>query len=157
MSAPRDDDPPLAEPGKRQSGKNVGGMRASADAGLGDATQRSMERGDDSPLGRASTGNAGGGAREPRIDMGGKDAPGSAATPTGLGERPASEDRATPRAGTGTVGRRGGAANDGEDGDSWRHDPIAPVDEQNPLKSLGRAVADTLTGGAEDTSKAPKR
>jgi hypothetical protein len=47
----------------------------------------------------------------------------------------------------------------GRDDDTWRHERVAPVDEKNPLKSLGRAVADTLTGGAEagvETGK-PKR
>ena len=71
------------------------------------------------------------------------------------------DDRATPQAGTveGTQGsnvdRGRGDADD--DGDRWRHEPVAPVDERNPLKSLGRAVADSLTDGAEGTSEQPKR
>ena len=40
-----------------------------------------------------------------------------------------------------------------DDEDEWRHEPLAPVDERNPLKSLGRAVADVATGGAEGTAK----
>jgi hypothetical protein len=46
----------------------------------------------------------------------------------------------------------GDAASD-DDEDQWRHEPVAPVDEGNPLKSLGHAVADVVTGGAEDTAK----
>ena len=159
MSVPRDDsDPPLAEPGKRPSGKEVGGMRASADAGLGEAAQRSLEREDQSAMGRASTGDAGGGASDPRLDMGGKDAPGSADTPSSHAGRPVSGDRATPREeAASTAGRSDVAADDDDDAEAWRHEPIAPVDEQNPLRSLGRAVADTVTGGAEDTSAKPKR
>ena len=157
MSAPRNDnDPPLAEPGKRPGGAEVGGMRSTADAGLADATQRSLERGDDSDLGRASTGDASGGARDPRLDLGGKNAPGSAATPTRHGERPASDDNATPRADAARPSGRQAAPAD-DDGDTWRHEPVAPVDEQNPLKSLGRAVADTATGGAASTAKKPER
>jgi hypothetical protein len=41
-----------------------------------------------------------------------------------------------------------------EDEDEWRHPPVAPVDERNPLRSLGEAIADTLTGGDRDSSKA---
>ncbi|HZW73129.1 MAG TPA: hypothetical protein VFF43_06255 [Caldimonas sp.] len=42
---------------------------------------------------------------------------------------------------------------DDEDEDEWRHEPIAPVDERNPLKSLGRAVADVATSGSEPAPK----
>ena len=34
---------------------------------------------------------------------------------------------------------------DAEDGEQWRHPPIAPKDA-NPLDSLGRAVSDAITG-----------
>lgn len=45
-----------------------------------------------------------------------------------------------------------------DDEDEWRHEPIPPVDERNPLKSLGRAVADVATGGSEAAStKKPDR
>lgn len=64
-----------------------------------------------------------------RRDLRGKDAPGSADT----------------------------SGADEEDDDAWRHEPVAPIDEQNPLKSLGRAVADTITGGAEGKTEKPKR
>ena len=37
------------------------------------------------------------------------------------------------------------------------HPPVAPVDERNPLKSLGEAVADTVTGSDADTSRDRKR
>jgi hypothetical protein len=161
MGAPREDDPPLAEPAAQRSGNEVGGMRASTDRGFGDATQRTMEHADGSALGRASTGDGAGGGTDPRLDLGGKDEPGAADTPSSHAERPASDDRATPQPGTAHAATRGkvdGAADDSDDDrDTWRHEPVAPVDEPNPLKSLGRAVADTLTDGAEDTSGPPKR
>ena len=40
-----------------------------------------------------------------------------------------------------------------DDEDEWRHEPVAPVDEPNPLKSLGRAVADVATSGGASTAK----
>jgi hypothetical protein len=61
-----------------------------------------------------------------------------------------------PRATRATGGANAGAGRDDDD-DEWRHPPVDPVDEQDPLKSLGRAVADVITGGAEDTSKEPER
>ena len=161
MSTPRgDSDPPMAEPGRRTTGGDVGGMRSSGESGVADALQRSTERGEDSPIGRASTGDAGGGAADPRVDMGGKDAPGSADTPSAHRDRPRSDDEATPAtrpAGASERPRTQGSANDDDDGDTWRHEPVAPVDEPNPLKSLGRAVADTATGGGEDASAKPTR
>ena len=45
-----------------------------------------------------------------------------------------------------------GAAKDDED-DEWRHPPIAPVDEGNPLKSLGRAIADVATSSSGPAPK----
>jgi len=30
--------------------------------------------------------------------------------------------------------------------EEWRHEPIAPVDQPNPLRSLGEAVGETVTG-----------
>jgi hypothetical protein len=53
----------------------------------------------------------------------------------------------------GSAGRRGYAGDDEEE--EWRHDPVAPVDETNPLKSFGKAVADTLTGPSQDTPGTP--
>ena len=35
---------------------------------------------------------------------------------------------------------------DEDDEDEWRHEPIAPVDQPNPLRSLGEAVGETVTG-----------
>jgi len=75
-------------------------------------------------------------------------------------QSPASDDRATPRAGaTPAAGATGAesAANADDEDEPWRHDPVAPVDEQNPLKSVGRAVADSITGGAEGEAEKPKR
>jgi hypothetical protein len=146
-------DRPLAEPGAEQSGKDVGGMRASADGGLRDATQRSMERCDESPLGRASTGNASGGAADPRLDLGGTNAPGAAATPTGLADAPVADERAAPAPNVHSSGRGSVDASADDDEERWRHEPVAPVDEPDPLKSVGRAVADVVTGGSPDASK----
>lgn len=156
-----DVDEPLAEPGKRPAGASVGGVRATADEGLGDATQRSMERGDDPAIGRASTGDASGGAVDPRVDLGGKNEPGSSGDASARSDRPRSDDRATARPAsraTGDTNVEAGSHREGdEDEDEWRHPPVEPVDEQNPLKSIGRSVADVVTGGAEDTSKKPER
>jgi hypothetical protein len=122
MTIPADPrDPPLAEPGKRPFGADVGGMRATAEPGVAEAAQRSSERGD----------------------------------------RPAPDERPTPAAdpkrGPPSAPARAGSNADDGDEDEWRHEPVAPVDERNPLKSLGEAVADTLTGGDIDTTRPPKR
>ena len=42
-----------------------------------------------------------------------------------------------------------------DDEDEWRHPPVAPVDERNPLRSLGKAVADTLTNSDPQTKHRP--
>jgi hypothetical protein len=147
---------PMAEPATERSGNEVGGMRAGADRGFGDATQRSMQHADTSPLGRASSGDASGGAADPRLDLGGTNAPGAAATSSAPANRPAADDRAAARGDGAAPGPSGGAGakrREDDDEDEWRHDPVAPVDERNPLKSLGRAIADVATGGAEDTSE----
>ena len=167
MSAPdkatsRDDrDRPLAQPATEQSGNEVGGMRAGADRGFGDPTQRSMEHADGSAMGRASTGDASGGAHDPRLDLGGTNEPGAADTPSSHADRPRSDDRATPRPERTPAGGHGASTDRSrdadDDGDRWRHEPVAPVDEENPLKSLGRAVADTITSGAESETEKPKR
>ena len=47
--------------------------------------------------------------------------------------------------------------NDDDDEDERRHAPVAPVDEQNPLKSLAKAVGDTVTGSDASTPAPPKR
>lgn len=44
-----------------------------------------------------------------------------------------------------------------DDEDEWRHEPIAPVDETNPLRSLGKAVGDTVTGSDPAKRVPPKR
>jgi hypothetical protein len=142
---------PLAEPATEQSGNEVGGMRVGADHGFSDPTQRSMEHADTSPLGRASIGDHG----EPRLDLGGTNEPGAAATPTNPHERPTADQRAAPASSaTLAAGKRAnaGPAKDDED-DEWRHPPIAPVDEGNPLKSLGRAIADVATSSSGPAPK----
>src|SRR5436190_23501701 len=152
MTAPPNrDDRPMADPGKRPAGGDVGGVAAAAQAGVADWAQRSTERGDDTAIGRASTGDAAGAVAGPRIDRGGKAAPGSAPGTSARTDRAASDDRATPArdpnrdagsANTGaTVGTRAtsAGANRDDDEDEWRHPPVAPVDEANPLRSLGKA------------------
>jgi hypothetical protein len=164
MSAPANpaDDPPMAEPGKRPTGANVGGIAAAPQAGVADWAQRSSERGDEPAVGRASTGDGAGGTGGPRIDGGGgKAAPGSAPGPSARSERPSSDDRAASaqRAQPVTGGRSPSAdeGGRGDDDDEWRHEPVAPVDEPNPLRSLGKAIGDTVTGSDRDTPAPPKR
>jgi hypothetical protein len=136
---------PLAEPVTQQSGNEVGGMRAGADHGFSDPTQRSMEHAETSPLGRASIGDN----EEPRLDLGGTNEPGAAATPSG----PDVPAVAGGHAASPPPGSAGKERSSDDDEDEWRHEPIAPVDESNPLKSLGRAVADVATGGSEPAAK----
>ena len=157
-------DPLRAEPGRGTPAAGVGGVKATADSGVADWAQRSTERGEDPPLGPATTGGASGAAAEPRLDLGGKNAPGSAPGPSAAADRPASDTRATAPVGAtaiadrraGTAGTtRGYAVDDEADEDEWRHEPVAPVDETDPLKSLGEAVADTITGPSQDTPGSP--
>jgi len=55
---------------------------------------------------------------------------------------PASPPGAAPA--SGSAGARAGD----DDDDPWRHPPVAPHDE-NPLKSLGRAISEPVTGADE--------
>ena len=72
------------------------------------------------------------------------------------GKRPTGgDDRATPpRSGQrgGATGAADAAPQRDDDEDEWRHEPVAPVDEPNPLRSLGKAVGETVTGSDPDTS-----
>ena len=95
-------------------------------------------------------------------DLGSKAAPGSAPSASAGTEQPASEDRATPSRGT----QRGDGSSatdarakrgDDDDEDEWRHEPVAPVNEPNPLRSLGKAVGETVTGSGQDTAAPRKR
>ena len=45
----------------------------------------------------------------------------------------------------------GAKRGDEDDEDEWRHEPIAPVDQPNPLRSLGEAVGETVTGSKPPT------
>ena len=96
------------------------------------------------------------------IELGGKVATGSAPSASAGTEQPASEDRATPSRGT----QRGDGSSatdarakrgDDDDEDEWRHEPIAAVNEANPLRSLGKAVGEAVTGSSRDTAKPRKR
>ncbi len=42
-----------------------------------------------------------------------------------------------------------------ENGDPWRHPPVAPKDE-NPLESFARSVSETVTGPTADKPATPK-
>ena len=42
-----------------------------------------------------------------------------------------------------------------DDEDPWRHPPVAPRDE-GPLKSLGRAISEPVTGATDDKPAKPK-
>ncbi|MDQ6685446.1 MAG: hypothetical protein M3Z16_09980 [Pseudomonadota bacterium] len=53
--------------------------------------------------------------------------------------------------------RTGGAGQGGfadEADDEWRHAPVAPRDEKNPLKSIGEAIADVATGSEKAVNEA---
>jgi hypothetical protein len=78
--------------------------------------------------------------------------PEAVATPPGATERPAADPRVGPSSKDETRAK-GRANGEDEDEDEWRHEPVAPLDERNPLKSLGRAVADVATGGSPDASQ----
>lgn len=73
--------------------------------------------------------------------------PGKSAMPSHVGGGGAG---AKSDAGNGATGAPTKRDNDAEE-DEWRHVPVAPVDEPNPLRSLGKAVGDTLTGSDQDT------
>lgn len=47
------------------------------------------------------------------------------------------------------------AAAQDDNGDEWRHPPVAPKDE-GPLKSFARAVSETVTGPLADKDAMPK-
>lgn len=42
-----------------------------------------------------------------------------------------------------------------DNGDPWRHPPVAPKDE-NPLKSFVRSISETVTGPLDDKPGKPK-
>lgn len=124
--------PPMAEPGKRPSGADVGGVRAAAETGVAEAAQRSSERG-----------------AEPRVTTTGR--PSSAPSTASAPSTPAT--RATGIA----VVEAGAKRNNDDEEDEWRHEPIAPVDERNPLKSLGKAVSDAVLGADDGAPATPER
>ena len=95
------------------------------------------------------------GKRPTEGDLVGKAAPASAPGTSARSDRPASDDRATPpRSGQrgGATGAADAAPQRDDDEDEWRHEPVAPVDEPNPVRSLGKAVGETVTGSDPDTS-----
>lgn len=163
MAQPRDNDAlseqrPMAEPGPRR-GADVGGMASSADAGLRDALQRSSERSDDA-IGGATIGSASGGTT-PRLDLGGKSEPGSAAGAPAPSRRAPSEEAPTDDRSEGSVedadarrdrssdpGRADTVAPDGN-ARTVRHDPDEPPGE-SAIESLGRSVSEVVTGPLED-------
>ena len=56
-----------------------------------------------------------------------------------------------PAATPGTVKPRDDASWDDDEGENWRHAPVAPK-EQGVLDSLGRSVSDAVTGSAPDST-----
>jgi hypothetical protein len=82
---------------------------------------------------------------------GGRKEPGAPGAPSGPVDGSATRPRAAAPSQGATPAT--GRANDDEDDDEWRHEPIAPVDERNPLRSLGRAIADVALDGSEPAPK----
>jgi len=111
----------MTEPGPAPEGAEVGGMRSTADAGLGRALERSAESGDADPPG-----------------------PGSAGGRRDAGAITAGHEK---RGSTGSAGRTPPPPDDDED--EWRHEPREPVDE-SPLESFGKSIGETLTGSVDD-------
>ena len=166
MAESRTDDrlPPLTERGQQRQGADVGGMASTADAGLADAEQRSMEARDEDPTGVATVGEGMGGTQSAgRTDLGGKNAPGSApgadrpsrraeraGTTTGKG-RTADADPATPeRAGSGAPGRSGSRPG------SPQHEIDEPRDE-GAVESFGRSIGEVVLGSDEEEREARER
>ena len=160
MADPRTDDrsPPLAERGKRRQGADVGGMASTADAGLADAAQRSMEARDEDPAGAATVGEGVGGTQSAgRTDLGGKNAPGSAPG----GDRPSRRaGSADAKAGRGTTedeptpAARGGRAASRPAAEG--HEIDEPRDE-GPVESLGRSIGEVVLGSDEEDREAYER
>lgn len=160
MSEPRDSQRPMAEPGPKRDGADVGGIAKSADGGMSDALQRQSERRDETARSGAVAGE------------GSRAAPGRGAVPAGTGARPA--PAAEPGSGTSTssatrassspedarksAARPAGTGFDDEEKEDgpWRHDPVAPNDE-SPLDSLGRSVSEVVTGPLDGADGKPKR
>ena len=158
---------PMAEPGQTREGASTGGILSTAAGGLGNAVQRSSERGDDDAIGRATTGEGVGGGAAPRIDLGGKAAPGSASGGSGPEDAAASEQPATRSDndsdassnvdGSVTTAGSGGAPRRNRDAQastvSGGPSPAAdePPDE-GAVESLGRSVSDVVTGSDDETT-----
>jgi len=68
---------------------------------------------------------------------------------------PAKPEPGNRPAGAGTRPSGAPTKRDDDDEDEWRHEPVAQVDETNPLRSLGKAVGDTVTGSGPDTASIP--
>ena len=135
--------PPMAEPGRRDTGASTGGIARNADGGLADALQRSSERGDDDATGAATTGEGLSGGTEPRLDLGGKNEPGSASgADVPIGSAGAS---ATPRPDRAQTASRPSPRHEGGGTATRNHADTEPPDE-GPLESLGRAIGEPLTG-----------
>jgi hypothetical protein len=153
----------MTEPGPKREGADVGGIVSNADGGLRESLQRSSERGDDDPTGAATIGQASSGGQEPRLDLGGKAEPGSAAgAPAPSRRAPSDEagpgDRSSQSESVESPDDRGASRTGGPradtvspDGDSAQrgHDPDEPPDE-GPIESLGRSVSEVVTGPLED-------
>jgi hypothetical protein len=146
----------MVEPGPKRESGDVGGVLSNADGGLRESLQRSTERGDDDPTGAATIGQAAGGGQEPRVDLGGKNEPGSSAGAPAPARRAPSEETTSGDRSSGSMEGGGRVAGRGTDtvaagGDAARsgHDPDEPPDE-GPIESLGRSVSEVVTGPLED-------
>jgi hypothetical protein len=150
----------MTEPGPKREGADLGGIVSNADGGLRDSLQRSSERGDDDPTGAATIGQASSGGQEPRLDLGGKAEPCSAAgAPAPSRRAPSEEAGSDDRSSESVDSSDDGARRTGErrtdtvspDGESGTrgHDPDEPPDE-GPIESLGRSVSEVVTGPLED-------
>ncbi len=111
-------------------------------AGLRDALQRSSERGDDDAIGGATIGQGASGGTTPRLDLGGKSEPGSAAGAPAPSRRAPSEEAPTDDRSEGSVedadarrerssdpGRADTVAPDGN-ARTVRHDPDEPPERE---------------------------
>ena len=126
-TSPDSSERPMAEPAAAPKGGDVGGMRANADGGLANATQRSMEKGD---------------ATTPTPTQA-RDEPASPAS------GPSASSRPTPPASDHNAAWDAADARDQE-----RHLPVAPKDE-GVLDSLGKSISEVVTGANTGTTKTP--
>ncbi len=160
MNQPEDRDSAPSLPGQPPSDDRLGGIASTADAGLSEHLQRSAERKDEPATGRASVGNAVGGA--PRSDLGGTNEPGGAHGGSGPDRRPVAGS-STPPSQDGDRQAPGGRTAKTA-GTSYASDVKPDADKQvgeahneGPLESLGRAVSEVVTGSVNTEGTTDQR